>query len=46
MLRDEAQPDGGGMIKRVPTCPAVLSIIGWHAGESPDIIINRKRADI
>jgi hypothetical protein len=23
-----------------------VSIIGWHAGESPDIIINRKRADI
>ncbi|SRR5260221_14216864 len=34
------------MIQRVPTCPAVLSIIGWHAGESPDVIINRKRADI
>jgi hypothetical protein len=34
------------MIHRVPTCPAIVSIIGWHAGESPDIIINRKRADI
>jgi hypothetical protein len=31
---------------RVPTCPAILSIIGWHADESPEIIINRKRADI
>lgn len=34
------------MIQRVPICPAVISIIGWHAGESPDIIIDRKRADI
>src|SRR4051794_19764417 len=34
------------MIQRVPTCPAILSIIGWHAGESPDAIIKRKREDI
>jgi hypothetical protein len=30
----------------VPKCPAVLSIIGWHAGESPADIVRRKRADI
>jgi hypothetical protein len=34
------------MSKRVTNCPAILSIIGWHAGESPNTIINRKRADI
>jgi hypothetical protein len=34
------------MMQMVPKCPAVLSIIGWHAGESPADIIRRKRADI
>jgi len=34
------------MHQMVPKCPAVLSIIGWHAGESPADIIQRKRADI
>jgi hypothetical protein len=34
------------MNQRVPKCPAVLSIIGWHAGETPADIIQRKRADI
>lgn len=34
------------MIQMVPKSPAVLSIIGWHAGESPADIIQRKRADI
>jgi len=27
-------------------CPAILSIIGWHATESPEDIVKRKRADI
>ena len=26
--------------------PAILSIIGWHAGEAPEDIVRRKRADI
>jgi|SRR5580700_3157063 hypothetical protein len=34
------------MRRAVPKCPAVLSVIGWHAGESPSDIIQRKRADI
>jgi hypothetical protein len=34
------------MVQTVPKCPAVLSIIGWHADESPADIIQRKRADI
>ena len=34
------------MNQMVPKCPAVLSIIGWHAGKSPADIVRRKRADI
>jgi len=34
------------MSKFVTTCPAVLSVIGWHAGESVDDIVRRKCADI
>ena len=34
------------MSKYVTTCPAVLSIIGWHAGESVDDIVKRKCADV
>jgi hypothetical protein len=31
-------------MQMVPKCPAVLSITGWHTGESPADIIQRKRA--
>jgi hypothetical protein len=30
----------------VPLSPAILSIIGWHAKESPKDIVSRKRKDI
>lgn len=39
-------PRGTGMSKFVPICPAVLSIIGWHAGELVEDIVRRKCADI
>jgi hypothetical protein len=38
----ERRNSGGDMSK----CPAILSIIGWHADESPEDIVKRKRADI
>ncbi|MGR9471032.1 hypothetical protein [Rhizobium leguminosarum] len=32
--------------KLVPTCPAVVSILGWHGDESPNAIVARKAKDI
>jgi hypothetical protein len=37
---------GAKMYQRVPVCPAILSIIGWHAAESPEDIVQRKRKDV
>jgi hypothetical protein len=34
------------MVVHVPTCPAVLSIIGWHANESVEDIVERKCRDV
>jgi hypothetical protein len=34
------------MSKFVSRCPAILSIVGWHAGESVEDIIRRKCADV
>jgi hypothetical protein len=34
------------MNQRVPVRPAILSIIGWHAKESPEDIVRRKREDV
>src|SRR6266404_3651039 len=40
------QSSANVMTKYVATSPAVLSIIGWHAGEPVDDIVKRKCADI
>ncbi len=34
------------MTQVVPVCPAILSVIGWHAGQTPHHIVQRKSADI
>jgi Arc/MetJ-type ribon-helix-helix transcriptional regulator len=34
------------MSQLVPVCPAILSMIGWHAKESPKDIVRRKREDV